>query len=134
LLAAFFNFVGLTFEALRLNPRGVDVALVFTGFYCLLIGYLMFRSTFVPRILGALMAFAGLGWLTYLSNPLVSYLSPYNLACALLAEASVFLWLLVMGVNAPKWQESKALDELVERSPADVRFARDGPSQGLSGV
>ena len=126
--------MGLTFEALRLNPRGVDVALVFTGFYCLLIGYLMFRSTFVPRILGALMAFAGLGWLTYLSNPLVSYLSPYNLACALLAEASVFLWLLVMGVNAPKWQESKALDELVERSPADVRFARDGPSQGLSGV
>ncbi len=126
--------MGLTFEALRLNPRGVDVALVFTGFYCLLIGYLMFRSTFVPRILGALMAFAGLGWLTYLSNPLVSYLSPYNLACALLAEASVFLWLLVMGVNAPKWQESKALGELVERSPADVRFARDGPSQGLSGV
>jgi hypothetical protein len=109
LLAAFFNFVGLAFEALRLNPRGVDVALVFTGFYCLLIGYLMFRSTFVPRILGALMAFAGLGWLTYLSNPLVSYLSPYNLACALLAEASVFLWLVVMGVNAPKWQEKATL-------------------------
>ena len=96
MLAAFFNFVGLTFEALRLNPRGVDVALVFTGFYCLLIGYLMFRSTFVPRILGALMAFAGLGWLTYLSNPLVKYLSPYNLASALLAEASVFLWLVGM--------------------------------------
>ena len=109
LLAAFFNFVGLAFEALRLNPRGVDVALVFTGFYCLLIGYLMFRSTFVPRILGALMAFAGLGWLTYLSNPLVSYLSPYNLACALLAEASVFLWLLVMGVNTPKWLEKASL-------------------------
>ena len=72
LLAAFFNLVGLAFEALRLNPRGVDIALVFTGFYCLLIGYLIFRSTFLPRILGALMAFAGLGWLTYLSNPLVS--------------------------------------------------------------
>ena len=74
-----------------------------------LIGYLIFRSTFLPRILGVLMAFAGLGWLTYLSNPLVSYLSPYNLACALLAEASVFLWLLVMGVNAPKWQEKASL-------------------------
>src|ERR1700689_4137919 len=108
-LAAFFNFVGLTFEALRLNPRGVDVALVFTGFYCLLIGYLMVRSTFVPRILGALMAFAGLGWLTYLSNSLVSYLSPYNLACALLAQASVLRWLLVMGVHAPKWQEKARL-------------------------
>jgi hypothetical protein len=112
LLAAFFNFVGLTFEALRLNPRGVDVALVFTGFYCLLIGQLMFRSTFVPRILGALMAFAGLGWLTYLSNPLVSYLSPYNLASALLAEASVFLWLLVMGVNIPKGERKQELGEL----------------------
>src|SRR5580658_2453431 len=112
LLAAFFNFVGLTFAALRLNPRGVDVALVCTGFYCLLIGQLMFRSTFVPRILGALMAFAGLGWLTYLSNPLVSYLSPYNLASALLAEASVFLWLLVMGVNIPKGERKQELGEL----------------------
>jgi hypothetical protein len=109
LLAAFFNFVGLTFEALRLNPRGVDVALVFTGFYCLLIGYLMLGSTFLPKILGALMAFAGLGWLTYLSNRLVNYLSPYNLACALLAEASVFLWLLVMGVNTAKWREKASL-------------------------
>jgi Domain of unknown function (DUF4386) len=111
-LAAFFNFVGLTLEALRWNPRGVDVALVFTGFYCLLIGYLMFRSTFVPRILGALMAFAGLGWLTYLSNSLASYLSPYNLASALLAEASVFLWLLVMGVNIPKGERKQELGEL----------------------
>jgi hypothetical protein len=109
LLAVFFNFVGLTFEALRLNPRGVDVALVFTGFYCLLIGYLMFRSTFVPRIMGPMMAFAGLGWLTYLSNPLVNYLSPYNLACALLAEASVFVWLLAMGLNTPKWREKASL-------------------------
>jgi hypothetical protein len=109
LLAVFFNFAGLTFEALRLNPRGVDVALVFTGFYCLLIGYLMFRSTFVPRIMGPMMAFAGLGWLTYLSNPLVNYLSPYNLACALLAEASVFVWLLAMGLNTPKWREKASL-------------------------
>jgi hypothetical protein len=51
------------------------------------------------------MAFAGLGWLTYLSNPLVNYLSPYNLACGLLGEASGFLWLLVMGVNAQRWKE-----------------------------
>ena len=43
------------------------------------------------------MAFAGLGWLTYLSNPLVNHLSPYNLASGLLGEASVFLWLLVKG-------------------------------------
>jgi hypothetical protein len=83
----------------------VNVAIVFAGFYCLLIGCLIFRSTFLPRILGGLMVFGGLSWLTYLSNPLVNYLSPYNLASALLAEASVFLWLLVMGVNVQRWKE-----------------------------
>jgi hypothetical protein len=88
-LAAFFSLVGLTFEALRWNPWGVDVAIVLAGFYCLLIGYLIFKSTFLPRLLGGLMVIGGLGWLTYLSNPLVAYLSPYNLACALIAEASV---------------------------------------------
>jgi hypothetical protein len=105
LLAAFFNFVGLTFEALRLNPRGVNVALVFTGFYCLLIGYLIFKSTFLPRILGALMAIGGLGWLTFLSPPLASRLSPYNLASGIIAQESVMLWLLVMGVNVQRWKD-----------------------------
>ena len=51
------------------------------------------------------MAFAGLGWLTYLSPSLVNYPSPYNLAASLLGEVSVFLWLLVMGVNVQRWKE-----------------------------
>ena len=105
LLAASFSFVGLTFEAFRWQPQGVNIAMVFHGFYCLLIGYLILRSTFLPRILGVLMALAGLGWLTYLSLPLVNYLSPYNLASALLAEVSLMLWLLVMGVNVQRWNE-----------------------------
>jgi hypothetical protein len=105
LLAAPLAFVGLAFEALRLQPQGLNIALVFHGFYCLLIGYLIFRSSFLPRILGALMAFAGLGWVTYLSNPLVNYLSPYNLACGLLGDVAVFLWLLVKGVNVERWKE-----------------------------
>ncbi|MGA2902195.1 MAG: DUF4386 family protein [Candidatus Korobacteraceae bacterium] len=104
LLAVFFAFVGLSFEVLRWQPQGLNIALVFHGFYCLLIGYLIFRSTFVPRILGALMAFAGLGWLTYLSNRLVNYLSPYNLASGLLGDVSVYLWLLAMGVNVQRWK------------------------------
>lgn len=78
---------------------------VFFGCYCLLIGYLVFRSTFLPRILGVLMAFAGLGLLTFLVPPLASSLSPYNLALDILGEASLTLWLLVMGVNAERWIE-----------------------------
>jgi len=105
LLAASFNLVGLMFEALRVNSQGVNIAVVFHGIFCMLIGFLIYRSTFLPRILGALIAFGGLSWLTYLSPQLSDYLSPYNLACGLLGEASVFLWLLVMGVNVQRWQE-----------------------------
>jgi hypothetical protein len=79
--------------------------LVFFGAYCLLIGYLIFRSTFLPRILGVLMAFGGLGWLTFLSAPLANYLSPYNMAPGVLGELALTLWLLVKGVNEERWKE-----------------------------
>jgi hypothetical protein len=105
LLAAFFSLVGLTFEALRLQPRGMNVAIVFAGFYCLLIGYLIFRSTFLPRILGVLMTIAGVGWLTFLSTPLANHLSPYNVASGVLGEGLVMLWLLAMSVNVQRWKE-----------------------------
>jgi Domain of unknown function (DUF4386) len=105
LLAAFFSLVGLAFEAFRWQPQGLNIAVAVNGFSCLLIGYLIFRAAFLPRILGALMAFAGLAWLTFLSNPLVNYLSPYNLASGVLGQGLVMLWLLVMGVNAPRWKE-----------------------------
>ena len=50
--------------------------LVFFGCYCLLIGYLIFRAAFLPRVRDALMAFAGLGWLTFLSTALANHLVP----------------------------------------------------------
>jgi len=108
LLAASFNFVGLTLELLQWNPRGMVIGIGFHGLYCLLMGYLLFRSTFLPRILGAPMVLAGLCWLVFLSPTLTNYLSPYNLALGLLGEGSLSLWLLVMGVNVQRWKEQAA--------------------------
>jgi uncharacterized protein DUF4386 len=105
LLAASVNLGALFLEAIQWQPGGIGVGLVLHGVYWLLIGYLIFRSTFLPRILGALTAFAGLGWLTYLSPRLANYLSPYNLASAILGQGLVMLWLLVMGVNLQRWTE-----------------------------
>jgi hypothetical protein len=99
----------------ELYAQAYNIGLVFFGFYCLLIGYLIFRSTFLPRILGALMAFAGLAWLTFLSPPLANYLSPYNLAVGALAELSLTLWLLVMGVNVERWREQASAAHNEER-------------------
>ncbi len=107
LLAAFFGLVGCAWAALtifHLAPLHIN-SLVFFGFYCLLIGYLIFRSTFLPRILGALMAIAGLCWLTFLSPLLANYLSRYSLATALLVEGLAMLWLLVTGVDVQRWKD-----------------------------
>jgi hypothetical protein len=103
LLATVFNLVGLTFEALEMHLGGVNVALIFHGFYCLLIGYLVFRSAFLPRILGLLMAIGGLAWLTDLSTPLTNHLSPYNVVSGFVGEGSLMLWLLVIGLNRRSW-------------------------------
>jgi hypothetical protein len=106
-LAAIFSLIGCALSifdlfhlgSLRLHP------LVFFGCYCLLIGYLILRSTFLPRVLGVLMAFGGLGWLTFVSPALSSYLSPYNMAPGVLGESALTVWLLAMGVNAQRWYE-----------------------------
>ena len=90
---------------LRLYGQGFTIAMVFFGFYCLLIGYLIFRSTFLPRILGVLMAIAGLCWLTFLSPPLANHLSPTFRASAPSGEGPLCLWLLMIGVNISKWEE-----------------------------
>jgi len=90
---------------LKLNEHGAAIALVFFGFYALLTGYLMIRSTFLPRILGMLSVLGGLGWLTFLYQPLGYRLFPYIAAFGLLGAASLVLWLLVFGVNEPRWKE-----------------------------
>ena len=90
---------------LELYGQGVSICFVFFGVYCLLIGCLIFKSSFLPRILGGLMAVAGLGWLTFLFPPLADYLSPYNLVLGFFAELALMLWLLVMGVDVQRWKE-----------------------------
>ncbi len=90
---------------LELNNQAANIYLALFGFYDLLIGYLIFKSAFLPRFLGVLMALAGLGWLTFLSPPFANHLSPYNLVLGFLAELSLMLWLLVMGVNVQRWQQ-----------------------------
>ena len=107
--------------------------LLFFGPFCLLIGYLIFRSSFLPRILGVAMAFAGLGWLAFLLPALPNYLSIAIKVIGFLAELSLCLWLLVMGVNVERWKqrarpsktpilkESRCLQQRGERPSAALR-------------
>src|SRR5947199_2666824 len=90
---------------LKLNDRGAGIALAFFGFYALLTGYLIIRSTFLPRILGGLSMIAGLGWLSFLYPPLGYRLFPYIAVFGLLGAAALIFWLLAFGVNEQRWQE-----------------------------
>jgi hypothetical protein len=90
---------------LKLNAYAFEIDLVFFGFWCVLAGYLIFRSTFLPRILGVLLAIDGLGWATYMYPPLASYLFPFIAAASALAEIPLQLWLVVTGVNPQRWKE-----------------------------
>ncbi len=124
LLAAFFRLVFVAIMAVNslnyfglLNlfrgarsasafNSGYGIALVPFGVHCLLTGYLIFKSIFLPRILGILMALAGLGYLTFAWPPLGNYLFfPYIVVPGVVGEGSLTLWLLFIGVNAQRWAE-----------------------------
>jgi len=100
------QLLALALVFLRLRVAAYhNIGLVFFGLYCLLVGILILRSTFLPRILGVLMVLAGLSYVLFLSPPLVRSLQPYILVFPGVGQISLPLWLLVFGVNEQRWKE-----------------------------
>jgi uncharacterized protein DUF4386 len=96
---------GLASMFLKLNAYALNLHLVFFGLCCLLFGYLIFKSTFLPRVLGVLLMITGLGWVIYLFPPVAYALFPFIAAASAIGEVPLELWLIVMGVNAERWKE-----------------------------
>lgn len=90
---------------LKMNDRGAGIALVFFGFYAILTGYLIIKSSFLPRVLGAISVVGGLGWLTFLYPPLGGRMFPFISMFAVLGAAALIVWFLVYGVNEQRWKE-----------------------------
>jgi hypothetical protein len=101
----------LAFVLLKLNGLAFDTYLVFFGLWCVLIGYLIFRSTFLPRILGVLLAIDGGGWMLYVSPPFAHRLFPVIAVASGVSELPLQLWLLIRGVNEQRWREQAMLAE-----------------------
>jgi hypothetical protein len=97
------------YMSLQLFEHGFAISLVFFGLDCLVTAYLIVRSTFLPRILGVLLAIEGLGYLinsfaAFLAPALQARIFPYFMVTGI-GEVALCLWLLVMGVNVQRWKE-----------------------------
>jgi hypothetical protein len=94
---------------LKLNDRGAGVALAFFGFSTILHGYLVYKSTFLPRILGVLSLVAGVGWLTFLYPPLGYRAFPFVAAIGFMGAVAMILWLIIVGVKDERWKEQAVM-------------------------
>ena len=96
--------------ALRSHDIAFNIALVFFGATCILYGQLIFKSGYLPKLVGLLMQIGGVSYLiacfAALFAPVFSNLiNPAILVLPLIGEASLCLWLLVKGVNLSKWND-----------------------------
>ena len=96
--------------AINLHSYGFAVGLIFFGVACLVRGYLIFESGYLPKFLGVLMAIAGLSYLInssalLLAPAFASVLFPAVLLPAFVGELAFALWLIFKGVNLGQWPQ-----------------------------
>ncbi|MES2179686.1 MAG: DUF4386 domain-containing protein [Gemmatimonadota bacterium] len=95
--------------SIRMFDYGFMIALAFFGWFCILLGTVIVRSTFFPRFVGVLLWIEGIA---YLVNSFANFIAPAVgakvfpfLLVSGLAEISFCLTLLIAGVNVPRWTQ-----------------------------
>lgn len=95
----------LSLLLLLVNDHAAGIAMAFFGFQALLAGWLMLRSTFLPRVMGVLSIIGGLAWLTHIWPPLGYRLGMSGLLVGVVGVFVQIFWFLVFGVNEQRWHE-----------------------------
>jgi hypothetical protein len=101
----------LAYLSLRVHSLGYGASLLFFGFCCVVFGYLIHQSGYLPRILGALLVVGGVGYVVFSLAQMLGpafaaqYLFPWIMLPAFPAELGLALWLTVKGVHVPTWEE-----------------------------
>ena len=102
----------LSLLSLNIQSQGYGIGLVFFGFYCILIGYVIFKTNAIPKIIGVAYAIAGLCYLInsftmFLSKGFANPLFIYLAIPIFLGELSLCLWLLIKGIDNSKLDNSR---------------------------
>ena len=100
----------LAYLPVAMQSVSYDISTAFFGLNSLVLGFLIYGSTFLPRPIGVLMVVDGLAYLVnsfawFLAPGFATHLFPYIQLPALLGEGSLCLWLLIVGVNPSRWNE-----------------------------
>ena len=102
----------LSLLSLNIQAQGYGIGLVFFGFYCILIGYIIFKTNAIPKIIGVAYALAGLCYLVnnftmFLSKGFVNPMFIYLAIPIFFGELSLCLWLLFKGIDTTKLDNNK---------------------------
>ncbi|NOZ74464.1 MAG: DUF4386 domain-containing protein [FCB group bacterium] len=96
---------------LNLSRFGSLIAGIFFGLWLFPLGFLVFKSGFLPRFLGALLMFGGLGYLVlfvqaflFAQSGQTLWNNPF-LVVTHISELALLLWLLIKGVNVDEWKK-----------------------------
>lgn len=101
--------LGLDRMFLKILPTMVNGTFLFFGSQCFLLGILIFRSTYIPRWVGAVLSFGGLGWITFGLTSIFAPSAARSLSLmmfpGIVGETCLTLWLLIKGIDVAKWDE-----------------------------
>lgn len=98
----------LAYVFLRLNDHAYNVFLALFGVWLAAIGYLVFSSTFLPRLIGLGLILEGLGWCAFFAPPIGNAIFPVIIAFGVIGELPLLLWMLIRGVDNEKWRQRAA--------------------------
>ena len=95
---------------LDLHEYGIQIASIFWGLWLFPMGYLVYKSNYIPKLIGILLMIGGFG---YLFDVTIFFLFP-NIEWTIsqylfVGEVILPLWLLIRSVNV-EWWEKRALE------------------------
>jgi len=102
----------LSLLSLNIQSQGYAIGLVFFGFYCILIGFVIYKTSAMPRVIGVLYATAGLCYLInsftmFLSKGFANPIFVYLAIPIIIGELSLSLWLLIKGIDTTKLENKR---------------------------
>jgi hypothetical protein len=108
--AATSQMQGIAQATFREGPLAFTMGMVYFGCHVASTGYLIVRSNFIPKIIGAILVAGGSSYFiasftTFLCPELGAQLAPFVIPIALLGEGSITLWLLIKGVDVERWRQ-----------------------------